>query len=177
MRLPGDLKKNELIDQMIRVNHAGEFGAKQIYQGQMKVLKDPEDQKTLQHMLSQELTHLDYFSKELVERRTRPSIFMPIWQILGFAIGSSTAALGKNSAMICTEAVEEVIDEHYQDQLKQLENLGEQNLSNKISQFREEELEHQKIAQDQMKNLNLGHRMLYNLIKFGCKISINLAKY
>lgn len=177
MRLPGDLNKKQLIDQMIRVNHAGEYGAKQIYTGQMKVLKNPEDQQVLEHMLNQELTHLDYFSRELINRRASPSIFIPIWQMMGYAIGVATAHLGKTSAMVCTEAVEEVIDQHYQEQLSQLQNKNEEDLVNNIAKFRAEELEHQKIAQDHMQHLNLGHKILYNIIKLGCKISIKLAKF
>lgn len=177
MRLPGDLNKKQLINQMIRVNHSGEFGAKQIYTGQIRVLKNSEDQQLLQHMLDQELKHLDYFSQEITKRRIRPSIFIPIWQVLGCAIGFATAALGRNSAMICTEAVEEVIDQHYQDQLKVIKAENELNLVQNIAKFREDELEHKKIAQDKMENLNLAHKALYLLIKLGCKISIKLARH
>lgn len=175
--LPGDLKKDRLIDQMIRVDHAGEYGAKRIYAGQMAVLKDPEDQKLLQHMAEQEEVHLNYFTQEMQQRKVRPSVFLPMWHILGYAIGASTAALGRNSAMICTEAVEEVIDKHYQEQLSQLDKKDEADLAKNIEKFREEEAEHREIAQANMQDLNLGHKLLYNAIKLGCKFSIKVAKY
>ena len=175
--LPGDLKKDRLIDQMIRVDHAGEYGAKRIYAGQMAVLKDPEDQELLQHMAEQEEVHLNYFTQEMQQRKVRPSVFLPMWHILGYAIGASTAALGRNSAMICTEAVEEVIDKHYQEQLSQLDKKDEADLAKNIEKFREEEAEHREIAQANMQDLNLGHKLLYNAIKLGCKFSIKVAKY
>jgi 3-demethoxyubiquinol 3-hydroxylase len=174
VRLPGDLNKEKLLDQIIRVNHAGEYGAKRIYAGQLDVLKDPEDQKTIKHMAEQEDVHLEYFSQEMQKRRVRPSLFLPIWHALGYALGAGTAALGKNAAMVCTEAVEEVIDEHYQEQLRE-EDIPK-DLAKNIEKFRQEELEHHEIATSQMTNLNLGHKLLYETIKIGCKISIGLAK-
>lgn len=176
-RLPGDPDKNSIIERMIRVNHAGEYGAKQIYSGQISVLKDPKDQKLLNHMLNQELEHLDYFSKQLTARKIRPSIFMPVWHGLGYLIGAVTAYIGKDAAMVCTDAVEEVIDKHYQQQLKELEADTEQDLCSNISKFREEEIEHQKIAQDNLQRDSIANKLLYHFIKLGCKVSIKLAKF
>lgn len=175
--LPGDLKKTQLIDQMIRVNHAGEYGAKRIYNGQLSILKSKEDQELLKHMAAQEEVHLDYFTQKIKERKVRPSFLLPVWHALGFALGSVTASLGKNAAMVCTEAVEEVIDEHYQEQIHQLNGLQQEpELAENIEKFRQEELEHHDKAISEMNDLNLGHKVLYQAIKIGCKISINLAK-
>lgn len=159
---------------MIRVNYAGEYGAKRIYAGQLAVLKEKEDQQLIKHMADQEEIHLEYFTKKMQELKVRPSAFMPIWHCLGYALGAGTAMLGKNSAMIATEAVEEVINEHYQEQLKDPSITGE--LAENIEKFRQEELEHHDIAKINMTELNLGHKLLYHFIKLGCKISINLAK-
>ena len=106
------------IEQTIRVNHAGEFGAKRIYEGQIKYLKNDEDLETVKHMYKQELEHLDFFDKELINRDIRPTILMPLWNKLGFALGAITAKMGSKSAMACTVAVEEVIEEHYQLQIE-----------------------------------------------------------
>jgi len=176
MKLPGDLIHKKLIDEIIRVDHAGEYGAKCIYQGQMSVLKDDDTQKTLKTMADQEQLHLNYFAEEMQRRRVRPSIFMPLWHVLGHALGKGTAMIGKTSAMICTEAVEEVIDQHYKEQLKKLEKTNENNLAHNIEKFRQEELEHYDIAKENMENLNLGHRILYKAIKLGCRLSIEIAK-
>jgi len=172
--LPGDLKREQLLDQVIRVNHAGEYGAKRIYTGQMLILKSLEDQEMLKIMADQEAQHLDYFDKEMQRRKVRPSLLLPMWNIMGYALGVGTALLGKTSAMVCTEAVEEVIDEHYQSQLK--EELLPKDITKNIEKFRQEELEHHDIAKNNRGELNAGHKMLYKAIKLGCKISIGLAK-
>lgn len=175
-KMPGDLNDDQFMDQVIRVNHAGEYGAKRIYKGQMAILKNADDQKMLKHMADQEEVHLDYFVKEMQQRKIRPSVFLPLWHTLGYALGAGTALLGKNSAMVCTEAVEEVIDQHYQEQLKKLDPKKEKDLTENIEKFRQEELEHHHMAKDNMKDLNLGHKILYNAIKLGCKLSIEIAK-
>ncbi len=172
--LPGDLTKTQRIEQMIRVNHAGEYGAKRIYLGQLAVLKNPEDQALLKHMAAQEEVHLDYFTKSMQQARIRPSFLLPLWHVLGYALGAGTAFLGKNSAMVVTEAVEEVIDQHYQEQLRVADIPLD--LANNIEKFRQEEVEHHNIAQTNMTDLNLGHKLLYQMVKLGCKISIKLAK-
>ena len=170
--LPGDRKPD--LQEMIRVNHAGEFGAKRIYAGQMAVLKTPADQALLKKMAEQEEVHLSYFTKEMQQRRVRPSILLPIWNILGYALGVGTATLGKTSAMVCTEAVEEVIDQHYQQQLKAVD--LPKDLAENIEKFRQEELEHLDIAKDNRNELNIGQKILHKAIKLGCRLSIELAK-
>jgi ubiquinone biosynthesis monooxygenase Coq7 len=172
--LPGDLKLSQSLEQIIRVNHAGEFGAKRIYAGQMLVLKGPEDQQLLKNMAAQEEVHLEYFTQEMQKAKIRPSVLLPVWNVLGYALGAGTALLGKTSAMVCTEAVEEVINEHYKSQLKD-EQLPK-DLASNIEKFRQEELEHQDIAENNRGELNIGHKILYNAIKLGCKISIEIAK-
>ena len=172
--LPGDQSLKQQLEEMIRVNHAGEFGAKRIYAGQMSILKNHDTFELLKKMADQEEVHLEYFNKEMQERQVRPSVFLPLWGALGYALGAGTAMLGKTSAMICTEAVEEVIDEHYQAQLKNPQ--IPQDIAKNIEKFRQEELEHLDIAQNNREELHLGHRILYNAIKLGCKASIALAK-
>jgi ubiquinone biosynthesis monooxygenase Coq7 len=173
MILPGDISKAELLEEIIRGDHAGEYGAKRIYQGQISVLKN---ELALKIMAEQEQEHLDYFTDEMRKRRVRPSVLMPIWHVLGYALGKGTAMLGKTAAMVCTEAVEEVIDLHYQEQLKKLALTQEKNLAQNIEKFRQEELEHYNLARENMKNLHIGHKILYNAIKLGCRLSIEIAK-
>ncbi|OYW80845.1 MAG: hypothetical protein B7Z27_03070 [Sphingobacteriia bacterium 32-37-4] len=172
--LPGDLKEHQLLDNIIRVNHAGEFGAKRIYAGQMAVLKNKEDQELLKTMADQEEVHLDYFTTQMQQRKVRPSVFLPMWNILGYALGFATASMGKTAAMVCTEAVEEVINEHYKSQLQE-ENLPK-DLAENIEKFRQEELEHLDAAASHRGVLNIGHKLLHYAIKFGCKASISVAK-
>ncbi len=156
------------IKEMIRVNHAGEFGAKVIYSGQIFALKLKKDQETLdlvKHMKDQEDVHFDYFDEEIKKQKVRPTIMQPVWRVGGFALGFFTALANKKAAMTCTTAVEEVIDEHYQEQIKAIEKeegfLDEkqkseiQELKSKIKKFRDEEIEHRDIAyENKAKDLN-----------------------
>lgn len=135
LRLSRELRK---VHQMIRVNHAGEFGAERIYKGQLAVLRDDPEIKV---MLEQEMEHLKYFESQVLCRRVRPTLLQPIWHIGGFALGAITAFIGREAAMACTVAVEEVIAEHYGLQLKELD-AKESDLSEHIEKFRLDEMEH-----------------------------------
>lgn len=128
-------------ERLLRVNHAGEYGAKRIYQGQLATLKDAEARKLVQHMAEQEQVHLDYFDDAIKAERVRPTALMPIWHVGGFLLGAVTAKMGTEAAMACTVAVESVIDEHYREQLPQAQ-AHAPDLSAKIEQFRQEEMEH-----------------------------------
>jgi 3-demethoxyubiquinol 3-hydroxylase len=144
-RLPGDLTREELIARMIRVDQAGEYGARRIYEGQLAVLGKSPSAPTIKHMYEQELEHLNTFNRLMVERRVRPTLLHPLWHVAGFALGAATALMGEKAAMACTVAVEETIDEHYR---AQAEKLGEDEapLRETIERFRAEELEHRDIG-------------------------------
>lgn len=143
--LPGDVQTGRSLDAMIRVDQAGEYGAKRIYEGQLAVLGKGPKGDILRHMAEQEAHHLDTFNKLAAERRVRPTILQPIWHVAGFALGAGTALMGEKAAMACTVAVEEVIDEHYQDQQRSLGD-DEPALKDTIETFRLEELEHRDIG-------------------------------
>ncbi|MBN8827468.1 MAG: demethoxyubiquinone hydroxylase family protein [Sphingobacteriia bacterium] len=170
--LPGDLKPEEKIARILRVNHAGEFGAKRIYDGQLAVLKG---HRKITHMANQELKHLEYFENEMRKREVRPSLLSPFWHIGGYLMGSVTALMGEKAAMACTEAVEDVIQEHY---ANQLEDLGEEepDLADKIKQFREEELEHHNEAIASGSRETIGYSILTSVIKITSKIAIKVAE-
>lgn len=144
-RLAGDPDPRQLLARILRVDHAGEYGAKRIYEGQLAVLKNAPSTPTIRHMLEQEQVHLDAFARLLPQRRVRPTLLTPLWHVGGFAMGAATALLGEKAAMACTEAVEEVIDAHY---AKQVEALGEAEpeLRQTIEKFRAEEIEHRDTA-------------------------------
>ncbi|MBK67538.1 MAG: demethoxyubiquinone hydroxylase family protein [Rickettsiales bacterium] len=173
--LPGDEKGRTLIEKTIRVNHAGEYGAQQIYRGQIAVLGKTEVGPLLQHMAEQEEEHLDYFDKELTKRRIRPTALHPIWTVAGYALGAGTALLGKEAAMACTEAVEEVIIDHYQDQLDRLPD-EEKDLKKAIQKFKDEEDEHRQIGVDHDAHLSPAYKLLTKAIKTGSKIAIKLSE-
>ena len=170
-RLPGDLEPEALLDRIIRVDQAGEYGAKRIYEGQMAVLgPDPQ----LKHMAEQERRHLQRFDELMVERRARPTLLQPLWHVAGFALGAATAMLGREAAMACTVAVEEVIDEHYR---AQAETLGadEGALRDTIEEFRGEEVEHRDTALANAAREAPAYRPLTEAIKAGSRLAIWLS--
>ena len=173
-RLPGDPATGERTAQMIRVDHAGEYGAVQIYAGQLAVLGRGPKGDLLRHMQAQEQEHLRTFSGLVAERRVRPTALLPLWHLAGFALGAATALLGERAAMACTVAVEEAIDDHYAAQSAELES-GEQadpGLRETVEAFRAEELEHRDIALEHGAEQAPGYRLMSAAIKVGCRIAI-----
>lgn len=174
--IPGDTNADQSLRRMIRVDQAGEYGAKRIYQGQIAVLGDTDIGPTLKHMQDQEQEHLDYFNDQLVKRKIRPTALTPIWHVAGFALGAGTALMSKEAAMACTVAVEEAIDEHYQEQRDQLTSEDrEPELVETIERFRQEELEHRDIGLDNDAEQAAGYPILSAAIKNGSKLAIWLA--
>ncbi|MDR3525630.1 MAG: demethoxyubiquinone hydroxylase family protein, partial [Rhizomicrobium sp.] len=146
---------------MIRVDHAGEFGAVRIYAGQMAVFgkRNSRAADAITHMAAQEAVHLKRFETLLNERRVRPTALEPFWRVAGFALGAATAMMGERAAMACTEAVEAVIDQHYGEQLERLGD-SEADLTQTIAQFRTEEVEHHDAAIALGSEEALGHGLL-----------------
>lgn len=173
--LPGDDRGRRLIEKTIRVNHAGEYGAQQIYKGQLAVLGKTEVAPLLEHMAEQEQEHLQYFEKALGQRRIRPTALHPLWTVAGYALGAGTALLGREAAMACTEAVEEVIIDHYQDQLDNLPE-DEKELKKAIQKFKDEEDEHRQIGVDHDAHQSPAYGLLTKLIKTGSKVAIKLSE-
>mgnify|MGYP001343674337 FL=1 len=163
------------LERYIRVDHAGERAAQQIYRGQLVVLGQHEMGDEIRHMMEQEVEHLETFDTLINERKVRPSFLDPVWGAAGFALGLVTAAMGPKAAMACTIAVEEVIGEHYQ---KQATNLGsdEASLKKTIERFRDEELEHRDIAVDYKGREARHYKMLHDVIQMGCRTAIKIAE-
>jgi len=176
--LPGDLRQEQLVERMIRVDHAGEYGAVRIYEGQMSVLANSDSSPIIEHMLNQEIEHMETFSEILKKRRVRPTALMPLWHLAGFALGAGTALMGKRAAMACTVAVEEVIDEHYAAQVEKLECMGknEKDLRDTCKKFRIEELEHKKMGLEHGAEQAPGYENLSALVKTGSRIAIWLSE-
>jgi ubiquinone biosynthesis monooxygenase Coq7 len=171
MNLPGDASPRALVARMIRVDHAGEYGARRIYQGQLAVLGDRPVGATLRHMQAQEEAHLDAFNKLVADRRVRPTALLPLWHAAGWALGAATALMGERAAMACTVAVEEAIDAHYAAQEAALGD-DEAPLRDTIGKFRAEELEHRDTGLAHGAEQTPGYRLLYGLIRAGCRVAI-----
>jgi ubiquinone biosynthesis monooxygenase Coq7 len=174
-RLPGEPDAASQIERFVRVDHAGEYGAKRIYQGQLAVLGRGPKGDVLRHMQAQEQHHLDTFATLIVKRRVRPTALLPIWHVAGFALGAATALMGERAAMACTVAVEEAIDAHYQAQSAALPEQ-EAALRETIETFRAEELEHRDIGLAHEAEQTPGYQALRFLIKAGCKVAIAVSE-
>jgi len=164
---------SETLAQMLRVDHAGEYGANRIYEGQLMVLKNSKIAPVLEHMLAQEQAHLKKFNELLAANQVRPSVLMPLWHLAGLALGIGSALLGEKAAMAATVAVEEAIDEHYQSQEDIIENQG---LKAIVQKFRLEELEHRDTGLKHNAEAIFGYKFFNRLIKTGAQLSIFLAK-
>lgn len=175
--LPGDPRPDADLERIIRVDQAGEYGAKRIYQGQIAILGKTEVGPTLRHMQEQEQEHLDYFNDQIVKRRVRPTALTPFWHVMGYAVGAGTALIGEKAAMACTVAVEETIDAHYAAQRDRLaEEEREPELVATIERFRQEEVEHRDIGYDHGAEDAPAYPLLSQAIKKGSKLAIWLAE-
>jgi len=167
------------VKEFIRVDHAGERGAIKIYEGQLLALntfvKDDDLKKKIEEMKVHEEEHCDYFENEIKKRNIEPTKFLPLWDLLGVGLGFGTTILGKKAAMLCTASVEEVIDEHYSNQIKELGG-DEKKLKDKIIKFREDELHHKDIAYKEGATKKGLYSILDKIIKTGSKIAINISE-
>ena len=167
------------VEEFIRVDHAGERGAIKIYEGQLLALntliKDDNLKNTIQEMKAQEKEHCNYFENEIKKRNIKPTKLMPLWDLLGVGLGFGSTLLGKKAAMLCTASVEEVIDEHYKNQINQLKS-DENILKEKIKKFREDELHHKDIAYEKGATKKGLYKILDKIIKTGSKVAINISE-
>lgn len=180
MEKPENLKtaanRVDAIASMIRVNQAGEFGAKRIYAGQLAVMGDRTPAaRSIAHMAEQEERHLSAFDKMMAERGIRPTALQPFWDVAGFALGAVTAAIGPEAAMACTVAVETEIDRHYAEQLAEIGD-SDPELSALVLEFQAEELEHKATALEAGAERAPGYPLLSFIIRFGCRAAIQTSK-
>ena len=167
------------LEEIIRVDHAGERGAIKIYEGQLLALKTFKQndslKKKIEHMKEEEKKHYEFFDKEIKRRKIKPTAFLPIWDLIGVTIGFGTAMLGEKAAMLCTASVEEVIDGHYKKQTYKIED-DEKNLKEKIIKFREDELKHKDLAYDAGATKEGPYGLLDKIIKTSSKIAITISE-
>jgi len=167
------------VEEFIRVDHAGERGAIKIYEGQLlalnTIIKNDELKKKIEEMQVHEKEHCDYFEKEIKKRNIKPTKFLPLWDLLGVGLGFGSAIIGKKATMLCTASVEEVIDQHYQNQINQLQN-DEKELKNKIVKFRNDELQHKDIAYEEGATKDGFYSIMDKIIKTGSKIAIGISE-
>ena len=173
-------KTNKIkVEEFIRVDHAGERGAIKIYEGQLLALntfvKNENLKKTIEKMKNHEKEHLDFFNEEIKKRNIKPTKLLPLWDLLGIGLGFGSAIIGKKATMLCTASVEEVIDEHYQNQINELDS-EEKALKEKIKKFRDDEVHHRDIAYEQGASKKGLYAILDKIIKTGSKVAINISE-
>ena len=166
----------KIIDEIIRVNHAGEYGAQRIYSGQLRFCKKKDLKKKLQSIIDEEYVHYKYFDDIMIKKRSRPTIMSPLWHHGGYLLGAMTSLMGEKYVHACTEAVEEVIVEHYNDQIKLLEKEKvEQDLLKKIKKFSAEEDEHRHFAEQSNTNKK-GVKFFKKITKKITRVAIRVSK-
>ena len=167
------------LEEIIRVDHAGERGAIKIYEGQLLALKtfkqDEDLKRKIEEMKEHEKEHYEFFKDQIKKRKIKPTKLLPMWDLLGVTLGFGTAILGKKAAMLCTASVEEVIDQHYKDQTYKL-GEDEKDLKKKIMKFRDDELHHKDIAYDHGATKKGLYGVLDKIIKTSSRIAITISE-
>ncbi|KAL7058103.1 hypothetical protein AAHC03_016483 [Spirometra sp. Aus1] len=179
MTRPISSRTKALLDRLIRVDHAGELGAKYIYEGQLAVLKNTKSAPIIQQMLDGEKRHLKTFEELIPKNRVRPTALLPLFRIAAYGLGVATGLLGEKSAMACTVAVESVVGDHYNNQIRELlqeDPKAHTELLEILKQFRDEEMEHHDTGLANDAEMAPFYRYLTNVIKLGSKISIGIAE-
>jgi ubiquinone biosynthesis monooxygenase Coq7 len=167
------------LEEIIRVDHAGERGAIKIYEGQLLALKTFKNneklRKRIEEMKIHEEEHYNFFDQEIQKRNISPTKLLPLWDLMGVTLGFGTAMLGEKAAMLCTASVEEVIDDHYKNQTYKLEE-DEKKLKEKIEKFRGDEIEHKNIAYNEGATKKGLYGVLDKIIKTSSRIAITISE-
>ena len=167
------------LEEIIRVDHAGERGAIEIYEGQLLALKtfksDENLKRQIEEMKEHEKEHYNFFENEIKKRNISKTKLLPLWDLLGVTLGFGTAMLGKKATMLCTASVEEVIGDHYKNQTYKLEE-DEKELKKKIIKFRDDELEHKDIAYEGGATKSGLYGLLDKVIKTSSRIAITISE-
>ena len=169
----------QILEEIIRVDHAGERGAIKIYEGQLLALKtfkkNDKLKRKIEEMKEHEREHFEYFDNEIKKRNIEPTKLLPLWDLMGVTLGFGTAMLGEKAAMLCTASVEEVIDGHYKDQTYKLKD-DEEELKKKIMKFRQDELDHKDIAYDSGATKKGLYGVLDKVIKTSSRVAIAISE-
>ncbi|ERT02987.1 ubiquinone biosynthesis monooxygenase Coq7 [Sporothrix schenckii 1099-18] len=186
-RKPLTQEQKDFLSSALRVNQTGELAATLIYAAQTPVIvrRHPHLRPLMKHMHDQEVGHLKTFNKLIAKHRVRPTALYPVWSALATGLGWSTAMLGREAAMACTEAVETEIGTHYNGQIRELLEMTDawkaegyevgpelEELTSTLRRIRDEELEHLDHAVDNDAQKAEPHWLLTGVIRLGCRSAI-----
>ena len=175
------MKKTDqkILEEIIRVDHAGERGAIKIYEGQLLALstikQDKNLKKIIEEMKEHEKEHLEYFEKEIQKRNMKPTYLLPVWDLMGVSLGFGSALLGKKATLLCTASVEEVIENHYENQLGKI-GEDEKDLKTKIEKFKGDEVNHKNTAYESGASRTGIYSIMDKIIRTGSKIAITISE-
>ena len=176
---PGPGEPHRRLAGILRVDHAGEYGAVHIYRAQRAVFEARRGRDAmaadLTEMEAHEQVHLSRFEALLTEHRVAPTVLLPLWRLAAGALGAGTALMGEKAAHACTEAVESVIEKHYAAQIAELADR-DPDLAAELTQFRQDELAHHDHAVDHGSREAPAHRLLSEVIKAGCRVAIKVTE-
>jgi ubiquinone biosynthesis monooxygenase Coq7 len=176
---PGRGASKRRRDEILRVDHAGEYAAVHIYRAQQAVFAGRKGKDAIaadmEEMGRQEQVHLDRFNALLNAERVRPTVMTPIWRLAALTLGAGTALISEKAAHACTEAVEAVIEEHYADQIAELRNQDPA-LAAELTVFRDEELAHHDHAVEHGSRDAPAYELLSAIIKAGCRVAIKVSE-
>jgi len=165
--------------EILRVDHAGEYAAVQIYRAQRAVFEGRAGKAGIAadmgEMQAQEAVHLERFNALLNAEQVRPTVMTPLWRLAALGLGAGTALMGEKAAHACTEAVEDVIEKHYADQIAELQDR-DPDLAAELTKFREEELAHHDHAVEHGSREAPAYRLLSAVIKAGCRVAIKVSE-
>ena len=169
----------KILEEIIRVDHAGERGAIKIYEGQLLALstikQDKNLKKIIEEMKEHEKEHLEYFEKEIQKRNMKPTYLLPLWDLMGISLGFGSALLGKKATLLCTASVEEVIEDHYENQLGKI-GEDEKDLKTKIEKFKGDEVNHKNTAYESGASRTGIYSIMDKIIRTGSKIAITISE-
>ena len=169
----------KILEEIIRVDHAGERGAIKIYEGQLLALstikQDKNLKKIIEEMKEHEKEHLEYFEKEIQKRKMKPTYLLPLWDLMGVSLGFGSALLGKKATLLCTASVEEVIENHYENQLGKI-GEDEKDLKTKIEKFKRDEINHKNAAYESGASRTGIYSIMDKIIRTGSKIAITISE-
>ncbi|KAK8930244.1 5-demethoxyubiquinone hydroxylase, mitochondrial [Metarhizium anisopliae] len=186
-RKPLTREQRDFLSSALRVNQAGELAATLIYKAQtpLVVRQHPHLRPLMAHMYDQEAGHFATFNDLIHKHRVRPTALYPLWSVLATGLGWSTALMGREAAMACTEAVETEIGDHYNNQIREIlemitqweaegyqvsAEIGE--LVKTLRRIRDEELEHLDHAVEHDAKKAEPHWLLTGVIRAGCRGAI-----
>ena len=165
--------------EILRVDHAGEYAAVHIYRAQRAVFEGRAGKAAiaadLEEMRGQEAVHLARFEALLNAEQVRPTVMTPVWRLAALALGAGTALIGDKVAHACTEAVEDVIEKHYTDQIAELAERDPA-LAAELARFRDEEMAHHDHAVAHGSREAPAYRLLSAVIKAGCRAAIKVSE-